>query len=63
LIPPDFVIAEEHLRATRIAKPIYTEGKPNIEESSGLPKDNQLLHLCCELDELNFLSPGYPMYF
>ena len=62
-IPADLEFSQDHLQATRIAKPVFHEGYQNIDDVTGLPVDNEPLSLCCDLKELNFLSPGYPMYF
>jgi len=47
----------------RIALPDYSVKKINIDEVTGLPVDNIPLPLCCDVNDLSFLSTGYPMFF
>lgn len=64
-VPPDWMMAEEHHQAMRIAKPICPPaGQPiDVDEMSGRPIFNNALPLCCDYDELNFLGPSFSLYF
>jgi hypothetical protein len=63
MIPPILELAEDHLKAMRIGKPVLDLSQENIDEASGLPVDNEPPSICCDTEELAFISPGYPMYF
>lgn len=61
-LPPSIKLSEQHMIATRIAEPVHNHNGP-LDEASGLPIDNKLLPICCDNKSMNFLSPGFPMYF
>lgn len=61
-VPANLEFAEDHFKATRIAREKRSYQK-NIDPQSGLPVDNTLVSVCCDLDELNFLPTGYSLYY
>lgn len=64
-IPPDWEMAEDHLKATSIGVPVKApKGQAiNVDEMSGRPVDIEKLPICSSGNDLNFLGPAYPMYF
>ena len=64
-VPPDWDMAEDHLKATSVGLPVKKpEGQPiNVDEMSGRPVDLQPVPLCTPRENLSFLGPAYPMYF
>jgi len=61
-IPPNKEIAQNHFLATQIGAPV-PNGAKGVDPATGLPIDNKPLSVCCGEEDMNFLSPGYPMFF
>ncbi|KAL4466145.1 hypothetical protein ABPG72_000691 [Tetrahymena utriculariae] len=70
-IPPDFKLAEDHKKATRVGPLLNQKGNQtsNLQKSCdrcdccGRNVDRKALNLDCQVTDLSFLGSGFPMFF